>query len=281
MKKNIIVVLLVTATSFSQTTNIEKSPVVYKTTLISVNNTFLKKLFINNYYTNANYFKVTDLAKEDFTKDFIKSNLLLQSMQLSVTGDSLAMCKKGLEFNENYLKLYEIKNSNILSKKFDKETMNKTLSEIEKLAQLEENSNLDKTKIRIKKLLSEYADVTTILRQKLEIETNKNTDINNPLYKKIFTDFEKTYNEYPYLIKVIKETDKGKNKNSFQTDLYISEQTIALPKEAIPIKEAPASTTDKVKKPKTSKELREEADRVELQEKEAKKKVDIENKKTH
>ena len=68
----------------------------YKNTLNAVNNEFLKPLFINNYMNNRNYFKETDLSDEDLTRNFKKAQLLLKSMQLTVKGDSLAVCAQGL-----------------------------------------------------------------------------------------------------------------------------------------------------------------------------------------
>lgn len=271
MKNKIFILLLISMSIYGQKNTTAASFEDYRSTLKAVNNVFLKKLFVKNYLNNPNYTIETDLSKENLTTDFKKANLLLKSMQLSVTGDSLDICKKVLEFNENYLKLYEIKNENNLKVKYNNEKVIKHIEEIENLPKLDSISQLNKTKFQIKNLLSNYEFKTTELKKKLENQTAKNIDKENPYYKAFFTDLEKEYKDYPFLVRVIQETKTGKE--TFKTELDIPKPVVAAPVEVTPPKTEtiPAKSTS-TNQPKTVKQLEEELAKAKIAEKEAEQK---------
>lgn len=209
-------VYLISISCFAQEKASSKSLTDYKNTLIAVNNVFLKTLFIDNYMDNKNYFMETDLSNEDLTGNFKKANLLLKSMQLSVTGDSLAICAKGLDFNDNYLTLYRIKQGNTLKEKYHKEKVNQAVNEIEQLPALETGSKLSRTKVELADAIRNYAIKTTAL--KTEIDSWKKHDQDNPKVKAAYLNLEKQHKSYPYLIRIIRES---KNSNNYQTDLEV------------------------------------------------------------
>lgn len=213
-----IFILMNSVFCFGQDSNSKKVDLNYKMALTAVNDVFLKKLFVNNYYNNTEYFINTDLSKEDPIDDIAKANILLQSMQLTVTGDSLFVCTKGLNFNENYRKLYEIRNSNILKNKYNKANIDQAIVSIDKLPILAHDSKLEKTKTKIKNLLSSYRIKNEELMQ--DLEKLKKPDQDNPAVKKEYLLLVKKYLEYPYLVRIIQESRNGKN--TYKTDLNIN-----------------------------------------------------------
>lgn len=174
-----------------------------KKTVKETNSTFLREIFDNKYIKNESYFKDTDLTNEDNTKKFENSNVLINSIMVDELDDEpLKVCKYALDFNKNYLKLFEIRKT-VLSEKYNEAKNNEAISEIEKLPVLESDNNLDKTKKRITNLLKNYLDNTCLLKTKLD--SYKKAD-QSPVIKQKYAALEKDdhYKDYPYLIQVIR-----------------------------------------------------------------------------
>jgi hypothetical protein len=168
-----------------------------------INKTILREIFDNKYIKNESYFKDTDLANDDNTKKFENSNVLINSIMVDELDDeTLKVCKYALDFNKNYLKLFDIRKS-VLSEKYNEDKYNEAISEIEKLPVLESDNNLDKTKKRITNLLKNYLENTCLLKTKLD--SYKKAD-QSPIMKQKYTALEKDdhYKDYPYLIQVIR-----------------------------------------------------------------------------
>lgn len=179
-----------------------------KTIIKETNIAFLRESFENKYINNKTYFKDTDLVDEDNTKKFEKSNILINSIMVDeVQNEVLNICKYALDFNKNYLKLFEIRKS-VLSEKYNEAKLNEALNEIEMLPVLELNSKLDITKKRITNVLKNYIDNTCLLKKKLD--ALKNAD-QSPIIKQKYTTLEKDdhFKDYPYLIQIIKNIKKN------------------------------------------------------------------------
>jgi hypothetical protein len=223
--------ILILTPCFAQDNSSATTSIDLKNILNAVNNEFLKPLFINNYINNKTYFIDTDLSSEDLTKNFKKAQLLLRSMQLTVTGDSLTVCAQGLSFYDNYLALDRIKKGSILREKYNKENLNQALKIIEQLPLIEVISKLNTTKIDLKNTLSDYASKTTGLIAKIDFLKKKDQD--NPQVKTDYMNLEKQYISYPYLVKVIRES---KNSNNYKVDLEITEvQPVKSDNKAAPV----------------------------------------------
>lgn len=143
-----------------------------KTVIKETNIAFLRESFENKYVKNKTYFKDTDLVDEDNTNKFEKANVLINSIMVDeVQNEVLNICKYALDFNKNYLKLFEIRKS-VLSEKYNEAKLNEALNEIEMLPILELNSKLDITKKRITNVLKNYIDNTCLLKKKLDALKN-------------------------------------------------------------------------------------------------------------
>lgn len=219
MIRKLIFIILFAYSSpcLSQDGTVVKANASYREALVSVNNVFLKKIFINNYMNNSDYFINTDLSKEDPKADLVRANVLLNSMKLTLVGDSLKVCNEALNFNENYMKLFEIKNGLVLKSRYDKEKVNLGISAIDSLPAISAGSKLDITKTKIKNILRNYATSTTIL--KAELEKNKKGDPDNPDVKKKYLSLEKKYLDYPFLIKAIQKAKTNKTNDLSELDI--------------------------------------------------------------
>lgn len=181
----------------------DKEIIKLKKIIKETNGAFLREIFDNKYIKNESYFKDTDLANDDNTKKFENSNVLINSIIVDELDDeTLKVCKYALDFNKNYLKLFEIRKS-VLSEKYNEAKYNEAISEIEKLPVLEPDNNLDKTKKRITNLLKNYLENTCLLKTKLD--SYKKAD-QSPIMKQKYAALEKDahYKDYPYLIQVIR-----------------------------------------------------------------------------
>lgn len=193
-----------------------------KKTIKETNTAFLRESFDNKYINNKAYFKDTDLANEDDTKKFEKSNILIHSIMVDESDDeTLKVCKYALDFNKNYLKLFEIRKS-ILSEKYNEVNYNQAISEIEKLPILEPDNNLDKTKKRITNLLKNYLENTCLL--KIKLDSYKKAE-QSPVIKQKYIALEKDehYKDYPYLIQVLRNIKSNVN-NYSKEDLQPCEE---------------------------------------------------------
>lgn len=167
------------------------------------NATFLREIFDNKYVNNKSYFIDTDLANEDNTQKFKNSNVLINSIMVDeIDTEILRTCKYALNFNTNYLKLFEIRKS-VLSQKYNELTYKEALNEIENLPILEGDNNLNKTKTRITNLLKNYLESTCLLKNKLDLYRKADQ---SPVMKQKYSALEKDdhFKDYPYLIQVIK-----------------------------------------------------------------------------
>lgn len=185
--------------------------------IIEANNTiFLMDLFQNKYVDNKKYFTETDLSLEDNKVKFINSNALIKSIEQNASGETLKICKKALEFNENYLELFEIRK--LLNEKYDAKKTEEGLAAIKKLPELDNNSKLSITKTKIKDLLSLFEERSCELKKSLD--TYKKNPDQNATFKQNYTKLEKSelYKDFPYLISVLKEIKNNVN-NYTEEDL--------------------------------------------------------------
>lgn len=172
------------------------------------NTTFLREIFDNKYIKNETYFKDTDLANEDNTKKFENSNILINSIKVDETNrEVIEVCIKAINFNNNYLKLFEIRET-VLNKKYDELKINEAIKSIENLAKIDSDSNLNKTKIKISDLLKSYKENTCLLKSILnKLKTNIDQKSLTPTYVKLEKDVH--FKDYPYLVSVISEMRKN------------------------------------------------------------------------
>ena len=226
MKKILLVTFILNAAIASaQDSGSLAEAVRLKQNIEAVNNVFLKKIFVNNYFNNTDYFLNTDLSKENPSNDLFRANVLLNSLKLTLSGDSLRICKKALDFNENYSCLYQIANGGLLNAKYDKLKVSKVIAVIELLPSLDKGSKLDNTKSKIRRNLENFAASTIALRA--ELDKAKKPDQENPAVKKEYLTLEKKYAQYPYLVKVIQESKNGKN--AYLADLDVPEPSNVIP----------------------------------------------------
>lgn len=212
--------------SSEETTNLKK---IIKQT----NTTFLREIFDNKYVNNKTYFIETDLANEDNTKKFENSNVLINSIMVDeADNEVLKVCKYALDFNKNYLKLFEIRKS-VLGEKYNEVTYKEAISNIEKLPVLEADNKLDKTKKRITNLLKNYLENTCLLKNKLD--SYKKAD-QSPVIKQKYNALEKDdhFKDYPYLIQVLKNIKSNvinyNSKEDLQPCIEINQNPIETPK---------------------------------------------------
>lgn len=187
------------------------------------NTTFLREIFDNKYIKNETYFKDTDLSNDDNTKKFENSNILINSIVVNEEdNETLKVCNYALDFNENYLKLFEIRKS-VLSEKFNETRYKEAIIDIEKLPVLEPDNNLDKTKKRITNLLKNYLENTCLL--KIKLDSYKKAD-QSPAIKQKYATLEKDdhFKDYPYLIQVIRNIKSNVNNYNSKEDLQPCEE---------------------------------------------------------
>jgi hypothetical protein len=126
-------------------------------------------------------------------------------------------CKYALDFNTNYLKLFEIRKL-VLSEKYNEVKYNEAISNIEKLPVLAADDNLDKTKKRMTNLLKNYLENTCLL--KIKLDSFRKAD-QSPVMKQKYSALEKDdhFKDYPYLIQVIKNIKSNVNNYNSEEDL--------------------------------------------------------------
>lgn len=226
MKKILLLAFFLNVVNvFAQDIETVKENSRLKQNIEAVNNVFLKKIFVNNYFNNSDYFLNTDLSKDDPSNDLFRANVLLNSLKITLSGDSLLVCKRALDFNENYNSLYQIANSGLLNAKYDKLKVSKIICSIDLLPALDKGSKLDNTKSKIRGNIENY--LTNIITLKAELNKAKKPDQENPAVKKEYTNLEKKYAQYPYLVKVIQESKNGKN--TYLADLDVPAQPNGIP----------------------------------------------------
>lgn len=254
MKKNFLLIILISTFSFAQTTkdysksskeelvntinskekeiktlneklNIEKTAkeklesklnnsvnleiAELKKSIKETNTVFLREIF-DNKYVNKPYLMETDLAIEDISTRIENSNILIKSILLDDTNKEVFnVCNKALNFNQNYLKLFEIR-KNVLNQKYDAQKNNNAIKEIEALPVLDENSKLDITKKRMSNFLKNYSENMCLLKKTLD--AYKRAD-QSAIMKQKYTALEKDehYKDYPYLIQIIRKIKNSVN----------------------------------------------------------------------
>jgi hypothetical protein len=251
MKKTTLLILLVTSIAFAQTkeeltntitlknSEIEKLKTTLKNEKVTndkivkensstlnkeiaelkkiikeTNTTFLREIFDNKYIKNESYFKDTDLANEDNTKKFENSNILINSIKVDESNrEVLDVCNKAINFNNNYLKLFEIRET-ILNTKYDSKVID-AIKIIGSLPELDLDSKLHNTKTKILDLLKNYKENTCLLKSSLEkLKTNMDQKSLAPTYLKLEKDVR--FKDYPYLVSIISEMRI--NMNSYTND---------------------------------------------------------------
>lgn len=183
-----------------------------------INTTFLRQTFDSKYINDKTYFKDADLTNEDDTEIFEKYNIVINSIMIDEIDNEVSKtCKYALDFNTNYLKLFEIRKL-VLSEKYNEVKYKEAISNIEKLPFLEGDNNLDKTKTRITNLLKNYLENTCLL--KIKLDSFRKAD-QSPVMKQKYSALEKDdhFKDYPYLIQVIKNIKSNVNNYNSEEDL--------------------------------------------------------------
>ena len=172
------------------------------------NVTFLREIFDNKYIINASYFKDTDLANEDNTKKFENSNILINSIKVDESNkEVIEVCIEAINFNANYLKLFEIRKT-VINKKYNELIVNEAIKSIENLPKLDSGSNLNKTKIKILDILKNYKENTCLLKSSLDkLKNNIDQKSLNPTY--LILEKDARFKDYPYLVSIISEMRKN------------------------------------------------------------------------
>lgn len=181
----------------------------------NLNTVFLRDIFEEKY--NENYFRTTDLTtvNDIDTQKINNSNIIIRSLTITEKDTPFnSKCKKALDFNTNYLKLFSIKKV-VLNQKYDSARVNQAVIDIDKLPYLENNSKLFMTRLKIKNDLNNYLLRTCELKQKLD-QLAKGNDQNNAIYKKNYTKLKEKeeFKTYAYLVQVIEEMMNDVNKYS-------------------------------------------------------------------
>jgi hypothetical protein len=168
------------------------------------NDVSLRAVFENKY--TAKYFQETDLEVEDKTVKFRNSNTLINSVKVDADQQTLNLSTKALAFNKNYLALFQMRQS-VLNVKYDDKKVKDALMLIDSLPQLDTNSNLYKTKVKMANLLKNYKDNTCALKKLLDIlKPRKDQKALNPTYLKY--EKESRFENYQYLITIISKMKK-------------------------------------------------------------------------
>lgn len=173
------------------------------------NTVFLREIFETKYIKNTNYFKETDLTIENNTEKFKNSNILINSIKLNEINSVLDVCNKALDFNKNYLTLFDIRD-NVLNKKFDDVKVLEAIKIIENLPELESESKLNIKKMKIVNLLKNYSENICLLKNDLDkLKKLKDQKSLAPTYLKL--EKESRYKDYPFLQLIISEMRKDVN----------------------------------------------------------------------
>jgi hypothetical protein len=182
-----------------------------ESTIKQINEVFLWEIFENKYIKNTDYFKETDLSIEDNTKKFTNSDILIKSVKTGYAKDAeiVNVCNKARDFNNNYLRLFEVQKT-ILTESYNDEKVKNALKEIEKLPALDFDSKLGATKQKLIDLLKNYLANTCDLKEKLD--KMKKAD-QSPVIKQKYAALEKDahFKDYPYLVQVIKDIKNSLN----------------------------------------------------------------------
>jgi hypothetical protein len=174
-----------------------------KKSIKEINVVFLREIF-DNKYVNKPYLLETDLGTDDISSRIENSNVLIRSILLDDTNKEVfEICNRALNFNKNYLKLFQIKN-NVLAEKYDSIKVNEAIKEIELLPALDVDSKLDITKKRMVNFLKNYQENMCLLKKTLD--AYKKADQSTVLKQK-YTALEKDerFKDYPYLVLTIKK----------------------------------------------------------------------------
>jgi hypothetical protein len=243
MKKYILIIILISTTTFAQSSVTSEE----LKNIIKDNNTYWLRGLFDELYTDK-YFIETKLETYDITSQIVKSNVYIKSIKV-VEEDSevIKRCQKALNFNENYLKLYELRK--LLNEKFNEEKNNNALNEINKLPELELNSKLNIYKSSLYKYLENYKDNTCLLKLKLDVYKNAD-QISNKLklsYAALLIDAH--FKDYPYLIYVIKNISKNVN-NYSKSDLQPCEELKTNTPATVKLEVTKESSTTKDEQPK-------------------------------
>lgn len=183
--------------------------VALKKIIEETNTVFLREIFEAKYIKNTNYFKETDLTIENNTEKFKNSNVLINSIKLNETTSVLDVCNKALDFNKNYLTLFDIRD-NVLNKKFDEVKVLEAIKIIENLPELESESKLNINKLKIVNLLKNYSENICLLKNILDkLKKQKDQKSLSPTYLKL--EKEGRYKDYPFLQSIISEMKKDVN----------------------------------------------------------------------
>ncbi len=183
--------------------------VALKKIIEETNTVFLREIFDAKYIKNTNYFKETDLTIENNTEKFKNSNVLINSIKLNETNSVLDVCNKALDFNKNYLTLFDIRD-NVLNKKFDEIKVLEAIKIIENLPELESESKLNIKKLKIVNLLKNYSENICLLKNNLDkLKIQKDQKSLAPTYLKL--EKEGRYKDYPFLQSIISEMKKDVN----------------------------------------------------------------------
>lgn len=183
--------------------------VALKKIIEETNTVFLREIFEAKYIKNTNYFNETDLTIENNTEKFKNSNVLINSIKLNETTSMLDVCNKALDFNKNYLTLFDIRD-NVLNKKFDEIKVLEAIKIIENLPELESESKLNINKLKIVNLLKNYSENICLLKNILDkLKTQKDQKSLAPTYLKL--EKEGRYKDYPFLQSIISEMKKDVN----------------------------------------------------------------------
>jgi hypothetical protein len=176
---------------------------ILKKSIKETNSIILRELFDDKYIKEPFLIK-TDLAKDDITSRIKNSNILITSIRLDETNkDVFYICEQALDFNLNYLKLFEIRKS-VLSQKYDSLKVKKALKDIDSLPNLILNSKLDITKKRISILLQSYLENNCSLKEKLDrYKLGGNTESMKVKYTALEKDDQ--FKDYPYLVQIIQK----------------------------------------------------------------------------
>ncbi|MDI1317428.1 hypothetical protein [Flavobacterium sp.] len=188
-------------TNQTKSTNAEIAQL--KKSIKETNAVFLREIFDNKYVSKP-YLMETDLAIDDISTRIENSNILIRSILLDDTNKEVfEICNKALDFNKNYLKLFQIRND-VIFEKYDSVKVNEAIKEIQMLPALDENSKLDSTKKRMSSVLKNYLENTCLLKKTLD--AYKKAD-QSAILKQKYTALEKDehYKDYPYLVQTIKK----------------------------------------------------------------------------
>jgi hypothetical protein len=183
--------------------------VALKKIIEETNTVFLREIFDAKYIKNTSYFKETDLAIENNTEKFKNSNVLINSIKLNETNFVLDVCNKALDFNKNYVTLFDVRD-NVLNKKFDDIKVLEAIKIIENLPELESESKLNIKKMKIVNLLKNYSENICLLKNDLDkLKKLKDQKSLAPTYLKL--EKESRYKDYPFLQLIISEMRKDVN----------------------------------------------------------------------